>query len=273
MRDLLEAQGLYIFGTLTSKPQPLTIDNVDFYPIPFVHKDTISAVFQKSFSNYEQAFLQLTDHIRSQKRENRQMVLAHAFVNGAKVCESDRFAHIGGTDLISKDIFYDIDYVALGHLHRPQKIAEHIRYSGSLCPYTFSETAAKEVVLIDSETMDIKSLPIAPLHPMTTIAGSYETVCEQLLKHQEDYVKIILEDQGISFELLELFKERCPYLLTLSSNLQEQREAVTLQANDLDTLSDEAIVKQFFMDYFNREVTAEESDWLKQAKGSEFICG
>lgn len=273
MRDLLKAQGLYIYGTLTSKPQPLTIDNVDFYPIPFVHKDTISAVFQKSFSNYEQAFLQLTDHIRSQKRENRQMVLAHAFVNGAKVCESDRFAHIGGTDLISKDIFYDIDYVALGHLHRPQKIAEHIRYSGSLCPYTFSETAAKEVVLIDSETMDIKSLPIAPLHPMTTIAGSYETVCEQLLKHQEDYVKIILEDQGISFELLELFKERCPYLLTLSSNQQEQREAVTLQANDLDTLSDEAIVKQFFMDYFNREVTAEESDWLRQAKGSEFICG
>ena len=108
---------------------------------------------------------------------------------------------------------------------------------------------------------------------MTTITGSYQTVCEQLHKHQEDYVKIILEDQGISFELLELFKERCPYLLTLSSNLQEQREAVTLQANDLDTLSDEAIVKQFFMDYFNREVTAEESDWLKQAKGSEFICG
>lgn len=272
MRDLLESQGLFIYGALSAKPQPLTIENVDFYPIPFVHKDTISAVFQKDFKSYEQAYLQLLDHIRSQKGTNRQIVMAHAFVSGAQACESDRFAHIGGTDLISKDIFHDIDYVALGHLHRPQKIAEHIRYSGSLCPYSFSETAAKEVVLIDSDTMAIRSIAIKPLHPMVTLTGSYEAICKELYKHQEDYVKIILEDQGISFELLALLKERCPYLLTLSSNLQEQREVLTLQADDLDTLSDEAIVKQFFLDYFNRDMSAEESEWLKQAKGSELIC-
>lgn len=272
MSALLAQQGLYIYGSLSDKPKPLTIGNVDFYPIPFVHKDTISAVFQKSFSNYEQAFLQLMDHIRSLKKGNRQIVMAHAFVNGAEVSESDRFAHIGGTDLISKQVFHDIDYVALGHLHRPQKIAEHIRYSGSLCPYAFSETAAKEVVLIDSDTMDIRTIAITPLHPMTTLSGSYEAICKKLPEHQNDYVKIILEDQGISFELLSLLKERCPYLLTLSSNHPERKETLSLQANDLESLSDENIVKQFFLDYFDRKISDEEADWLKEAKGSDLEC-
>lgn len=269
MKDLLKKQGLYIYGTLSEAIKPLTIDDVDFFPIPFVHKDTISAVYKQSFNSYEQAFLYMMDHVRSQKTNRRQIVLAHAFVNGATVCEADRFAQIGGADLISKDIFHDIDYVALGHLHRPQKIAEHIHYSGSLCPYTFSETAAKQAVIIDSETMQIRSVSIPVLHSMVTLSGCYEDVCVQLYKHQNDYVKIILEDQSVSFELLELLRERCPYLLTLSSNLQDQRETVTIQANDLETLSDEAIVKQFFLDLFNRNITDEEINWLHNAKGGD----
>lgn len=273
MKELLKTRGLYIYGTLSEAITPLIIDDVDFYPIPFVHKDTISAVYQQSFSSYEQAFLYMMDHIRSQKKDRRQIVLAHAFVNGASVCESDRFAQIGGADLISKDIFHDIDYVALGHLHRPQQIDEHIRYSGSLCPYTFGETADKQAIIIDSDTMQIRSVSISPLHAMITLSGSYEDVCVQLAQHQNDYVKIILEDQSISFELLELLRERCPYLLSLSSNIQDQRESVTIQADDLETLSDEAIVKQFFLDYFNREITEEEKKWLQDAKGREPVCG
>ena len=273
MKDLLKTQGLYIYGVLTEPLQPLTIDQVDFYPIPFVHKDTISAVYQKPFKTYEQAFMNMMDHVRSQKQHHRQIVMAHAFVNGASVCESDRFAHIGGADLISKDVFHGIDYVALGHLHRSQQISDHIRYSGSLCPYTFSETTNKTVVIIDSDTMDIHTVPIKPLHPMVTLHDSYDAVCAQLFNHQNDYVKIILKDQSINFELLELLKERCPYLLTLSSDKQECEEAVTLQANDLESLCDEAIVQQFFQDYFHRELSDEETNWLKEAKGSELVCG
>ena len=121
--------------------------------------------------------------------------------------------------------------------------------------------------------MDIHTVPIKPLHPMVTLHDSYDAVCAQLFNHQNDYVKIILKDQSINFELLELLKERCPYLLTLSSDKQECEEAVTLQANDLESLCDEAIVQQFFQDYFHRELSDEETNWLKEAKGSELVCG
>lgn len=273
MSDLLKKQGLYIYGVLSEKLRPLTIDQVDFYPIPFVHKDTISALYHQSFTDYEQAFSLMMDHVRAQKNHHRQIVLAHAFVNGASVCEGDRFAQIGGADFISKDIFHDIDYVALGHLHRCQEIAKHIRYSGSLCPYTFGEVNPKKAVIIDSDTMEIQTVSVKPLHPMITLKGSYEAICLQLSEHQNDYVKIVLEDRGISFELLELLRERCPHLLTLSSEIQEHKESVSIKVDDLETLSDEAIVKQFFQDYFHRDITKEEANWLKEAKGCDTICG
>lgn len=273
MRDLLQEQGLHLSGMLPEVLQPLTIENVDFYSIPFVHKDTLSRIYQQSFSTYEDAFDCLMEDIRSRKTGRRQIVLAHAFVSGATIGESDRLAMVGGADQIRCDVFRDIDYVALGHLHQAQACSPHIRYSGSPLAYSFSEGNEKSVTVIDSETMAIKTVPLKPLHLLVTVEGTYTDVLEALPQHQNDYIKIILKDQGITYELLEFLRERCPYLLTLQTwQNDELSEGLSVPVQELEQLQDEEILMHFFQDYYDRDVTDEEREWFREAKEGMQSC-
>lgn len=273
MKDLLASSGLYIYGTLDEKPTPLIINDVDIFPIPYLHKDRIAALYDQSLISYEHAFLTLMDDIRSQKKEHKQFVLAHAFVSGASISESDRFAMVGGSDLVSKDVFHDLDYVALGHLHKPQCFDEHIRYSGSPLAYAFSEQDQKHVVIIDSDTMDITTRSLTPLHPLITLTGAYDDIIKQLPLNEEAYVKIVLKDLSVSYELLGFLRERCPHLLALTGiQPKELMETMSLQVEQLDEYQDENILVQFFKDYYDREISEEELAWFEEARKGEPVC-
>ena len=273
MQELLREQGLHLFGLLQESPKPLTIGDVDFYGVPFVHKDTLSRIYDQSFTTYEDAFDRLMEDIRAHKATRRQIVLAHAFVSGATIGESDRLAMVGGADRIGCEVFHDLDYVALGHLHKAQSCSDHIRYSGSPIAYAFSEAKEKSVTVLDSDTMEIKMMPLVPLHPLVTLEGNYEDVIEALLQHQNDYVKIILKDQGIQYELLEFLRERCPYLLTLQAWQEDGRtESLSVPVNELDQLKDEEILTRFFHDYHGRDISDEELKWFREAKEGMMSC-
>src|SRR6185295_20348652 len=83
-------------------------------------------------------------------REARSVVLAHAFVTGGAPSESERTIAVGGVQDVSMQVFSGVDYVALGHLHGPQTLAENLRYSGSPLAYSFSEARQrKSVWLVD----------------------------------------------------------------------------------------------------------------------------
>lgn len=119
-------------------------------------------------------FGQSTDEIREELREGIETVYrratdacahylsegaallaaGHLTVAGARVSESERDVHVGGLGKVDHKVFPDeIDYVALGHLHRPQSMSsEAIRYSGSPIPLSFSECEdVKEVRVLDFE--------------------------------------------------------------------------------------------------------------------------
>lgn len=273
MKDLLCEQGLYLFGTLENRPEPLTFGDVDVFAIPYLHKDRIAAIYETTISSYEQAYLTLMDDIRAQRTTRKQLVMAHAFVNGASISESDRFAMVGGSDLVSKDVFHDLDYVALGHLHKPQVLHEHVVYSGSPLPYAFSEQDQKHVVILDSTTMEYKMRDIKPKHPLITLEGTYDEIIKQLPISDAYYVKIALTDMSVSYELLSYLRERCPHLLALSGKQpKELLETMSLEATQLDELKDEAILAQFFKDYYDSELSEEELAWFEEARKGELIC-
>lgn len=273
MHDLLREQGLHLYGLLQEPPQPLTIGNVDFYSVPFVHKDTLSRIYDQSFTTYEEAFSCLMEDIRSHKGTRRQFVLAHTYVSGASVGESDRMAMVGGSDHISGEVFHDIDYVALGHLHRAQDCLANIRYSGSPLAYAFSEAKEKSVTIIDSETMERSTIALEPLHSLVTLEGNYADVSALLPQHQNDYVKIVLKDQGVQYELLEFLRERCPYLLTMQAwQSEEIIESQSVAFHDLEQLNDEEILERFFHDYHDRSITKEELKWFHEAKEGMMSC-
>ncbi len=122
----------------------------------------------------------------------------HLFAAGGRVREGEylRDIHVGSLEKFSvSGLPKTFDYVALGHLHRPQKAGElnHIRYSGSPIPLSFSEAGTpKEVIQVSfkpgSQQPDIHSIPIPEFQQLRVIKGDIDTILDNLkkLKNQTD---------------------------------------------------------------------------------------
>src|SRR5215218_7059374 len=94
----------------------------------------------------------------------RSVVLAHAFVGGAEPSESERDICVGGVDRVPEGVFDGVDYVALGHLHRPQSLTDRMRYSGSPLPYSFAEAGhEKQAWLVDLDANGLSGVRPVPL--------------------------------------------------------------------------------------------------------------
>ena len=112
-------------------------------------------------------------------------------VNG-QLSESVREIYIGTLHAFPASGFPPADYIALGHLHKPQKVAgqEHVRYSGSPIPLSFDETAtAKQVVMVafnDSSTPEITEIPVPVFRPLLSIKGSLKAIEQQIQQVSTD---------------------------------------------------------------------------------------
>ena len=86
------------------------------------------------------------------------ILLSHLFVAGGKVSESERDIDLGGARAVPVSLFEGFDYIALGHLHKPQKFGGNVRYCGSLLQYSFDEREDKQVILLHTQGERILSV-------------------------------------------------------------------------------------------------------------------
>jgi exonuclease SbcD len=145
------------------------------------------------------------------------MAVAHAFVAGATSSDSEKLLAIGGTDVVEASIFAGFDYVALGHLHRPQVVAgdERIAYCGSPLAYSFSEDHTKSVRLVDIAGGRIETVTTVPVpvgRPVATIEGPLEALLsdpgyEHLVGH---WIAARLTDDTTQVQALERLRSRFP---------------------------------------------------------------
>ena len=125
------------------------------------------------------------------------ILLAHTFVTGAQTSESEQ-AVVGTVDAVSADIFSRFDYVAMGHLHRPQTIGANVRYAGSPLSYSFSEIGVpKSVTVIETgETLTLHTLPLHPLHEMREVKGALHELLS--MPYSEDYIRAVVTDEEVA---------------------------------------------------------------------------
>ena len=265
-RELLKGAGLHITGKVERDPVPVLLDggNVAVYSIPFFTRDEIIALLPEKkdeIRNTETAMLAYCNHIRERMDGNRtNIVLSHSLIVGSELSESDRSARVGFATAVSKDVFQGFDYVALGHIHKPQAIAKHIRYSGSPLKYSFGaeESQEKGVVVIDTDTMDIRFVPISPLRERRSVTGTFaEILAREDIR--EDYLRLYVTDKYAGLELIGQLRERFPYLLEVyGKSLSEEGELSALTVEELEEMNEEDIMIKFLAENFSAEPTPEQ---------------
>lgn len=211
-------KGYFVEGEFNSPMRKVSLNDeygpVNFYMLPFFTPFIVKSnlKLEKGLENYDLAMDEII------KRENidtsqRNIILAHQFVAGFKFGGSEEdFSYsngdeknVAGVGIISLDKFQNFDYVALGHIHKPQKISrETIRYSGSLLKYKTSEIDGpdKSVVIIDLKekgNIEVKLDPIKPLHPFLKIEGLLSELTNTN-PNENDYVYLIVDDDKTPIE-------------------------------------------------------------------------
>lgn len=262
-RELLRASGMFVTGRLERDPEPVLLDdgNVAVYSLPFFGRDEVVALYPEraeEVHSTESAMLVVCDEIRKKMDENRRNILiSHSLIVNAELSESDRSARVGFATAISKDVFEGFDYVALGHIHKSQIIAPHIRYSGSPVKYSFGaeEKQQKGVVLIDTDTMDQRFVPFSLLRDRKTVEGTYEELISQT-ELAGDYLRLRVTDRFPGLELQADLRQRFPYLLEVSGmSLTEHGEGTALSMEGLQKMDETDIMLQFFGEHFQYNPT------------------
>ena len=199
--SLVRSSGVYVTETFGGELQHLTLHDADgdltVWMLPFLRPGQVKrALPEEKIASYQDAIAAVLRNADIDFSK-RNVLMCHQFIAGSEVCESEELS-IGTVDQISGALFDGFDYVALGHLHKPQKVLrETLRYAGSPLKYSFSEVNHKKsVVLVDMREkgdVRVRTVPLHPLHDMRMIEGMLDDL--RNLPYSEDYVWVTLHDE------------------------------------------------------------------------------
>lgn len=182
--------------------------------------------------------------------------LVHAFVTGGEASPSERDIHVGGVDNAPSGLFRlgavggpALSYVALGHLHSPQKIGlpgdPLMRYSGSPIAFSFSETRAKSSVLLEIEGSRVETelIPAPVWRPVVTLTGTMEELLSPANSvHAESFTRLIVTDPARPPDMSAKLRRAFPHALEIQHQAEaiarEPRLAQITAMNPVDVLTD-----------------------------------
>ena len=167
----------------------------------------------------------------------RNILLAHQFVTGALRCEAEEL-QVGDVDQIPVELFDAFDYVALGHIHSPQKVGrETVRYCGSPLKYSFSEAGQEKSITIvelkEKGTVELRTIPLKPLHDLRKIRGTYlEVTAKTFYENSDrtDYLMVTLTDEEDVPDGMAKLRTIYPNLMRLEYDNKRTRSNAELVA-------------------------------------------
>ncbi|QYJ77678.1 exonuclease SbcCD subunit D [Shewanella acanthi] len=251
----MASSGLHIVGPVEEvAPIRLTGFSGDayFYPLPYAEPAVVREVYQCEAATHQEALGVLLEQVKTHDSEGLpKVVVSHCYLDGGSESESERPLSIGGADKISPLLFTEFNYVALGHLHGPQyKGEQHVRYSGSILKYSFSEQHQhKSVTLVELAAglpAEIQLLPLSSLRDVRIIEGDLANLLTlgQTDAKREDYLMVRLLDKHAILDAMGKLRSVYPNVLHLErTGLMAQSSQVALsrehiKKGELDMFSD-----------------------------------
>lgn len=176
--SFLRRQNLYVAGAFLGTLEAVTVGEINLYLLPYTHPGNVAWALGQTdgITSMDQA-VRAALSTRKPGMGRYNVLMAHLFVTASggqpETCESEA-ASVGTLDQVDVSAFDGFDYVALGHLHRPQWMGrETVRYAGTPLPYSFSEDHGKSVTMVecaDGRT-SVRAVPLHSGHRMRTVTG------------------------------------------------------------------------------------------------------
>lgn len=254
--EQMKNSGLHIISNFEDMLSPVVITTkaageVALYGMPYNDPEQVRFAYKESVSTHDEAHKLLVEKITEQfQPHQRRVLISHCFVDGAIESDSERPLSIGGSDRVSHEHFLDFDYVALGHLHQPQKKGEeYIRYSGSLMKYSFGEQNQKKgftlVEINESGFASAEHIELTAPHEMRIIEGDLEQVIEKgkTDPKSEDYLLVRLMDKHAILNPMEKLRAVYPNVLHLEKpgmliGVEQEMAQAKLARSEIDMFRD-----------------------------------
>ena len=267
--QLFENNGVYISPVYEGEVKKVEVEDVygtvNIWLLPFLKPATVRHALQREDINtYEEGVVAALQGCEIDT-EQRNILVAHQFVTGADRSDSEETS-VGGLDNVSAEVFEDFDYVALGHIHRAQKMGrETLRYSGTPLKYSFSEADHKKSVtiveLLEKGRVEIHVVPLVPRRDMRKMRGTYMEVTARDAYTEEnkmDYLQITLTDEEDVPGALQKLRTVYPNLMRLEYDNARTRENREVQAVEAQEQKSELELFEEFYELLNNESMKDE---------------
>lgn len=194
-QGLLEKQGVCLPPVYAGEVERVELEDehgpVEFWLLPFLKPGDVRRFFpDEEIGDDYSAALRAVLGACAIDQGKRNIVLSHQLVTayGTAPDRADDEIKLGGMDNVDVSVYDAFDYVALGHVHRPQRVGrDTVRYSGSPLKYSFSEARyGKSVALIElgekkpsddvGECVSFELIPLVPLHDVREVRGTLADV-------------------------------------------------------------------------------------------------
>lgn len=252
--SLIRNAGVHTCEQFSGVLQKVTLEDaqgvLNIYLMPFIRPVEIRKIYpEETITTFAEAVRAVISNSSIDTAE-RNVLVCHQFVTGGELSDSEDFA-VGTLDSVDADLFSDFDYVALGHLHKAQKVSrETLRYAGSIMKYSLSEMHhRKSVVLIDinekQQMPQIQKVPLNALRDVREIRGTLEEIME--MEYSEDYVAVILSDEFVPPDARVSIATVFPNMIRLAvQNSRSREEADVVETENIETKSKMQLFGDFY---------------------------
>lgn len=276
--SLMGKSGIYFSkvydGTVEKIPMQDAYGTVWIYLLPFLRPSTIHHALPERAEEVQSAADAVRIALEQTKidEKERNVLLAHQFVTGAKRCDAEEL-QVGDVDQIPAELFASFEYVALGHIHSPQKVGrETVRYCGAPLKYSFSEAGQEKSITVvelkEKGSVDLRTIPLKPLHDLRKIRGMYlEVTAKSFYENRdcEDYLQVTLTDEEDVPDGMAKLRTIYPNLMRLEyDNKRTRSNAEVRAAERVEEKSELELFQEFYELQNNQSMTEVQEQFVEE---------
>lgn len=249
---------------------------IDVYMLPFVKASQVKHFFPDAdIDNYDDAVRTVISNTDIDPN-HKNILVAHQFVAGTGEdpalggSESVGTQSVGLVEKIGYDCFDAFDYVALGHIHSPQRVGrDEVRYSGSPLKYSLSEVNNEKTVPLitvsDEEKIKIELIPLKPMRNLRHIKGTLKELLDKKnVKAPDDFIYATLTDEDIVNDAMGIFRQVYPNTVHIDYDNSHTRDIEQVDISRIaENKSFPELIGDFYRQMYGCEISDEEMDVMR----------